>query len=93
MDIITYVTCWYQFKAKFDNSMYEHWIDNMLTNVNNYKLVIFTDSDGYQFLQKYEQPNIKIIIKPYTKFYGYQFQEQWIKNHEKNYLLKERVDW
>ena len=51
MDIITYVTCWYQFKAKFDNSMYEHWIDNMLTNVNNYKLVIFTDSDGYQFLQ------------------------------------------
>tara|TARA_A100001015_G_scaffold270104_1_gene322372 strand:- start:1635 stop:2441 length:807 start_codon:yes stop_codon:yes gene_type:complete len=93
MNVITYVTCWYQFKAKFDNYTYENWIDNMLSNVNNYKLVVFTDEDGYKQLKKYEQPNVKIIIKPYTKFYGYQFQEQWIKNHEKNYLLKEKVDW
>ena len=77
MNVITYVTCWYQFKAKFDNYTYENWIDNMLSNVNNYKLVVFTDENGYKQLKKYEQQNVKIIIKPYTKFYGYQFQEQW----------------
>ena len=39
--MITFVTCWYNFKAKFNKEIYYEWIDNMLTNVNNYKLVIY----------------------------------------------------
>lgn len=90
---ITFSTCWYSFKAKFNYNIYFNWIDNMLSNVNNYYLVVYTDEEGYKYLQKYISPNIKIIIKPYTDFFNYQYKEYWIKNHEKNILLKNLVDW
>ena len=93
MKFVTYSTCWYQFKAKFNNSVYERWIDNMLTNVNNYNLVIYTNKAGNEVLKKYKKSNIKIIIKEHSEFYTYKYSKQWIKNHEKNYLLKNMVDW
>jgi len=43
MPDITFSTCWYLFKAKFDVSTYLHWIDNMLSNVNTYNLVVYCD--------------------------------------------------
>ena len=55
----------------------------MLTNVNNYNLVIYTNKDGYELLKKYIQPNIKIVIKEHTDFYTYKYSDYWIKNHEK----------
>lgn len=91
--MITFVTCWYDFKAKFNNNIYYQWIDNMLTNVNNYKLVIYTNEDGVTILRKYLQPNIKIILKDYETFYNYQYSNLWISNHEKNALLRNKVDW
>ena len=93
MKTVTYSTCWYNFKAKFNKDTYGEWIDNMLTNVNNYNLVIYTNEDSFEMLSKYIQPNIKIIVKDHTDFYGYQYEEYWIKNHEKNDLLNEYIDW
>lgn len=93
MKTVTYSTCWYQFKAKFDKNIYERWIDNMLTNVNNYNLVIYTNKSGNEILKKYIQSNIKIIIKEHINFYTYKYSNNWKKNHEKNYLLKDKVDW
>jgi len=91
---ITFSSCWYIFKAKFDPTIYSHWIENMLSNVNNYYLVVYTDETSIAFLKRYEEnPKIKIVIKPFTQFYNYKYKENWIKNHEKNFLLKDRIDW
>jgi hypothetical protein len=91
---ITFSTCWYNFKAKFDPEIYYQWIDNMLSIVNNYNLVVYCDADGFKMLEKYnENPRIIIIVKPYNQFYNYQYKSKWISNHEKNNLLRDRVDW
>lgn len=90
---ITFSTCWYKLKAKFPSEVYLQWIDNMLSNVNNYYLVIYTDNESYDIFKKYENEKIKIIIKEMVDFYNYQFKDSWIKNHEINHLLKDKVDW
>jgi hypothetical protein len=91
---ITFSTCWYVFKAKFDVSVYEKWIHNMLSNVHQYNLVIYSDESSSQILEKYlGNPKIKLIIKPYDQFYNYKYKDMWINNHDKNHLLRERVDW
>ena len=90
---ITFSTCWYNFKAKFNLDTYYSWIDNMLTNVNNYYLVIYTDDMGFKYLQKYASNNIVIVNKPYTEFYNYKYKDYWISNHAKNKLLNSMVDW
>jgi hypothetical protein len=91
---ITFSTCWYNFKAKFDISLYQHWIDNMLSNVNNYNLVVYCDCEEFKVLEKYNNnPRIRFIIKPHHEFYTYKYRSEWILNHEKNDLLKNWVDW
>ncbi len=90
---ITFSTCWYKLKAKFPSEVYLQWIDNMLSNVNNYYLVVYTDNESFEFLQKYESEKVKIVIKEMESFYNYKYKADWIKNHEKNYLLKDKVDW
>jgi hypothetical protein len=91
---IIFSTCWYLFKAKFDSSVYQQWIYNMLSNVNNYYLVIYTDEASKSFVIPYESnPRIKIIIKPMETFYNYKYREQWIHNHSMNHSLKQDIDW
>lgn len=91
---VTFSSCWYNFKAKFDNSTYLKWIDNMLSNVNNYNLVVYCDNSSKKDLEKYESnPRIKIIVKPHNQFYNYKYRENWILNHEKNEKLKDWIDW
>lgn len=90
---ITFSTCWYNFKAKFPNQVYLEWIDNMLTNVNNYYLVIYTDKEGKEMLKKYETEKIKIFIKEAEEFYNYKYKNYWISNHGQNPLLNNKVDW
>jgi hypothetical protein len=91
---ITFSTSWYILKAKFDTGTYERWIENMLSNVNQYNLVVYTDDLGSRFIEKYlSNPRIKMVIKPVEEFYTYRYKESWIKNHEKNVLLKDRIDW
>jgi hypothetical protein len=91
---ITFSTSWYILKAKFDTTTYENWINNMLSNVNQYNLIVYTDELGSRFIEKYlDNPRIKMIIKPPEEFYTYRYKDSWIKNHEKNTLLKDRIDW
>jgi hypothetical protein len=94
---ITFSTCWYQFKAKFDFSVYAPWIRNMLSNVHAYNLVIYTDEagcaafnfDAYAAIN----PLIRVIIKPFESFRNYALKDMWIANHAKNGLLNKLVDW
>ena len=88
-------SCWYLFKSKFDESVYANWIDNMLSNVNNYYLVIYTDENSEIYVRRYADanPRILIIIKPMDQFYCYKYQTYWIKNHEINHSLNTKTDW
>ena len=91
---ITFTTAWYIFKSKFDPSIYKKWMHNMLSNVNEYYLVIYTDMDGYQYIKPYlKNPKIKVMFKSYEEFYTFKHKDSWIKNHEKNNLLNGRIDW
>jgi len=92
---ITFSTCWYSFKNKFSNSDYEKWIHNMLSNVNNYNLVIYSDENSSGILKPYLQnPRIKLVLKPVEDFYGYKYKEYWEKNHMMNpHLTSYGVVW
>jgi len=92
--MITFITCWYKFNNKFNDNIYSVWIENFLSNVNNFFLVIFTNKNSYPLLEKYSTlKNIKIVIKEHDNFYNYKYVDEWKKNHENNYLLNTKISW
>lgn len=90
---ITFSTCWYIVKSKFDAEVYKKWFSNFLGNVNNFYLVVYTNKESYKMLKKYNKnPNIKIILLEFEDFYNYKYKDQFIKNHD-NTVLKNMIDW
>jgi len=92
---ITYSSCFYIIKSKFDPSVYIGWMNNFLSIVNNFNLVIYTDENSCKYINDTvrENPKIKIIIKPLEQFYNYKYKDYWIKNHKNNYLLNDKSSW
>jgi hypothetical protein len=68
-------------------------MNNFISIVNEFNLVIYTDENSCKYIDIRENPRIKVIIKPLCQFYNYKYKDLWIKNHEKNYLLKDRSCW
>jgi hypothetical protein len=95
--IITLSTCWYILKSKFNTKTYLNWIANLLSIVNNFNLVIYTDVNSlkqFVHLIDFSNKKIKIIISPIEEFYTYKYKDFWIKNYEKSNLkLYSHVDW
>ena len=99
--LLTLSTCWYNLKSKFPPQQYLLWIDNFLSIVKNFNLVIYTDdksiADLMELFKKYHHlinTKIKIIIKPLIDFYGYKYKEEWIRNHKASpLLLHKHIDW
>ena len=82
---ITFVTCWYKMKSKFNVKSYEEWMNNFLNNVTNFNLVIYTNKESYSLLERYkDNKNITIVLKEFEEFKT--FKHDWAKNHEKNDL-------
>ncbi len=96
-NLITLSTCWYILKSKFDSKTYSSWIKNILSIVNNFNLVIYTDKESFKQLINIldiKNKKIKIIIKPFEDFYTYRYKDFWIKNHERSNLnLHANTDW
>lgn len=90
---ITFATCFYVLKSKFDVSVYHQWMANFVSIVNNFNLVIFTDHNSASLIPITNNPRIKIVIKPIEQFYTYKFRDHWINNHANNILLNERTCW
>lgn len=95
--MITFITCFYIVKSKFDVNTYKNWIKNFITNVKNFNLVIYTDKESYYIFNDFidtisNNPNIKIIIKPFTEFYNYKYKDYFIENQKRNRLLN-YIDW
>ena len=95
--LITFSTCWYIMKSKFDATKYAMWIKNLLSITNNFNLVIYTDVNSLKMLILLfndAKQNIKIIIKPLTEFYTYKYKDNWIKNHLSSTMeLHKQIDW
>ena len=90
---ITFSSCFYILKSKFDKTTYINWMNNFISIVNEFYLVIYTDEKSVKYIDTKNNPRIKIIIKPVDQFYTYKYKELWIKNHKKNKLLNTRVEW
>lgn len=90
---ITFSSCFYILKAKFNPIVYIEWMNHFLSIVNHFNLVIYTDSNSVQYINTNNHPRIKIILKPIEQFYFYKYKDDFIKNHENNYLLNKYVDW
>ena len=49
--LLTLSTCWYNLRSKFTSTQYLLWIQNFLSIVNTFNLVIYTDKNGITELQ------------------------------------------
>lgn len=90
---ITFSTCFYILKSKFSHFVYIEWMNNFISIVNNFNLVIYTDENSVSYINTKKNPYIKVIIKPLQSFYNYKYKPYWIKNHNNNILLKDKIDW
>lgn len=91
---ITFSSCFYIIKSKFEPSVYIEWMTNFLSIVNQFNLVIYTDENSFPYIPKVDDHSkIKIVIKPLHEFYNYKYKDYWIQNHEKNVLLNKRICW
>lgn len=90
---ITFSSCFYILKSKFDSQQYIEWMNNFISIVNQFNLVIYTDESSKRWIETKGNPRIKMVVKPIEQFYNYKYKDFFIKNHENNYLLRNRVEW
>jgi hypothetical protein len=90
---ITFSSCFYVIKSKFDPSIYIQWMSNFISMVNNFNLVIYTDEKSRKYIDTKGNPKITVVIKPIKQFYNHKYKEYWIANHEKNLLLNDKSCW
>ena len=90
---ISFSSCFYIIKSKFEPDKYIEWMDNFLSIVNNFNLVIYTDENSMKYIKTNNNEKIKIIIKPLEQFYNYKYKKYWIDNHSKNILLNDKSCW
>lgn len=90
---ITFSSCFYIIKSKFDPRIYIEWMNNLISIVNNFNLVIYTDLKSVNYINTKNNSKIKIIIKPLDNFYNYKYKDYWIKNHENNHFLNDKSCW
>jgi hypothetical protein len=90
---ITFSSCFYIIKSKFEPSIYIEWMNNFISIVNDFNLVIYTDENSSKFIDTKNNPKIKIVLKPLEDFYLYKYKDFWIENHKKNLLINELSSW
>ena len=92
---ITFSSCFYIVKSKFDASLYIEWMSNFISIVNHFNLVIYTDGNSRKYIPEktLENQRIKIVIKPLDQFYNYKYKDSWIENHKHNLMLNDKTCW
>ena len=72
---ITFSSCFYIIKSKFDPSIYIAWMNNFISIVNNFNLVIYTDDNSRKYIDTKDNHKITVIIKPIEQFYNYKYKD------------------
>jgi hypothetical protein len=93
MTIVTFSSCFYIIKSKFEPEVYVEWMNHFISMVDNFFLVIYTDEHSVKYIDTRGKSKIKVIIKPMEQFYNYRYKDDWIKNHQINYSLNENTEW
>ena len=57
---ITFSSCFYIIKSKFNPKIYVEWMNNLISIVNNFNLVIYSDLNSSRFIITNNNPKIKI---------------------------------
>jgi hypothetical protein len=91
--MITFSSCFYIIKSKFPKETYIQWMNQFISIVNNFYLVIYTDKYSFSFINTNGNTNIKVVVKPVEHFFHYKYKKNWIQNHENNFLLNNKIDW
>jgi hypothetical protein len=70
------VTAWYRVKNKYSSfSVYIEWM-NYFFLIKTCPIVVFTDANSVEDLEPFfNQPNVTILIKEMSEFYGYRYME------------------
>ena len=92
---ITFSSCFYIIKSKFEPETYIQWMTNFISIVNHFNLVIYSDENSSKYIPSaaYENPRIKVVIKPLHEFHNHEYKDYWIKNHAQNFLLNDFLDY
>lgn len=74
-DNIVFYTLIYKIKSKFDFKKYQEWGNNLIKNLNNQTLVVYTDKNTYNLLKRIlnNNNNIKIIFLELSDFKYYKY--------------------
>ena len=74
MNNIIFYTLIYKIKSKFDFKKYEEWGSNLIKNMKDQLLVIYTDQNTYDILKDYlKSDNIKLIFLELNEFKYYKY--------------------
>ena len=56
---ITFSSCFYIINSKFPPEQYIEWMNNFISIVNNFKLVIYTDENSIKYINTNEKKILK----------------------------------
>ena len=90
---ITFSSCFYLLNSKFHPHRYIEWMNNFISIVNNFNLVIYTNEESKQHINTNNNPRILVVVKPFEEFYNYKYKDNWINNHQKNNSISVFSDW
>ena len=90
---ITFASCFYIIRSKFNPSIYIAWMNNLISIVHNFNLVIYADENTRNYIDTKGNPRITVIVRPIDQFYNYKYEDCWITNHEQNCLLNGKSCW
>lgn len=93
MTVVTFSSCFYIIKSKFKPEVYVEWMDNLISIVDNFFLVIYTDENSLKFINTRENDKIKVIVKPMEQFFNYRYKDAWIRNHQIPTPLNKNTEW
>ena len=65
---ITISSCFYIINSKFPPEIYITWMNNFLSIVNNFYLIIYTDKNSVKYINTKENQNIKLVVKEIDQF-------------------------
>ena len=91
---ITFVTCFYKIKSKFDINTYIEWAKNFINENANFNLVLYTNEESYSYIEEIVKNNLKVktVFKELSEFHLYKYKTKWEINQNKNTELSQ-VSW
>ena len=92
---IIFYTLIYKIKSKFDFNIYVEWGKNLLSNLQNQQLVIFTNNETLSIINHLIEgnPNIHICLRELSEFKYNKYKDILIQNTNKIFFPNHDIDY